>query len=529
MAIEFLRCKGCNKGQRSDRDICQFCGAEILTGVMPPAKIRLNVRIASILNAGLIFIREWLSRPKSKKIVASCAIITLLLGGVLYWRWVRSPQYSIWQVIKAFEQHDFHTFEKYVDIEGFSSRLIDQVLEQTSSRSPESTDAWSKLGEALAGGIFKMAKPKFITMMKEQVRYYVEKGNFETAKQGKEDQDTPVNIKDVLNRAKTKFKGVEYTKKDGKIALVGLRIFYPEYKSSTIIDVKMRDLGDYWQVAELSNLNNFLETMEMLRLPIIDAEAKRYKDQGKYTEAETLFKRSLAIFEKNLGPEHFHVARTLVSLAKVYSKQGKYAEAETLFKRSLAIFEKKKNMRSDRSNVAIVLELLAMVSYNQNNYAEAETFYKRSLAIIEKTLRPDDPVLEKLRQSIRDNNQKAEAEAARWYREAADQGHADAQTELGVMYFTGEGVTRDYAEAVRWYRKAADQGYAIAQTSLALLYDNGLGVAKDYVQAHMWYSLAVAQGKKNARERRDSLAEKMTPAQIAEAQKLAREWKPKGK
>ena len=90
-------------------------------------------------------------------------------------------------------------------------------------------------------------------------------------------------------------------------------------------------------------------------------------------------------------------------------------------------------------------------------------------------------------------------------------------------------MTQDYTEAVRWYRKAADQGNAFAQNNLGVMYDNGNGVAQDYVQAHMWYNLAAEQGVKLAIENRDSAAEEMTPAQIAEAQKLAREWKPKGK
>jgi len=82
---------------------------------------------------------------------------------------------------------------------------------------------------------------------------------------------------------------------------------------------------------------------------------------------------------------------------------------------------------------------------------------------------------------------------------------------------------------VRWYRKAADQGETYAQLSLGSRYSKGEGVPKDYVQAHMWYTLAAAQGDKDAGEFRDLLAEKMTPAQIAEAQRLAREWKPEGK
>ncbi len=112
---------------------------------------------------------------------------------------------------------------------------------------------------------------------------------------------------------------------------------------------------------------------------------------------------------------------------------------------------------------------------------------------------------------------------------AADQGNADTQYNLGLMYNNGIGVTQDYAEAMKWYRKAADQGNAKAQSNLGLMYDNGQGVTQDYVQAHMWLNLAAAQGQKEAEKFRGSLAKMMTPAQIAEAQKLAREWKPKGK
>ncbi len=119
--------------------------------------------------------------------------------------------------------------------------------------------------------------------------------------------------------------------------------------------------------------------------------------------------------------------------------------------------------------------------------------------------------------------------AVRWYRKAADQGSALAQTNLGLMYSKGQSVAQDYAATVRWYRKAADQGYAYAQYNLGFMYEKGHGVTQDNVQAHMWYSLAAARGNKIARNKRDLLATKMTPDQIAEAQKLAREWKPKGK
>jgi len=118
------------------------------------------------------------------------------------------------------------------------------------------------------------------------------------------------------------------------------------------------------------------------------------------------------------------------------------------------------------------------------------------------------------------------AEAMKWFRRAADQGNARAQHSLGFMYATGQGVPQDNAQAVGWYRKAADQGYAHAQFNLGFMYKEGLGVPQDYVQAHMWFSLAATTGDRGAAEGRDNVANLMTPSQIAEAQKLAREWKP---
>jgi TPR repeat protein len=119
------------------------------------------------------------------------------------------------------------------------------------------------------------------------------------------------------------------------------------------------------------------------------------------------------------------------------------------------------------------------------------------------------------------------AEAVKWYRLAAQQGYADAQFNLGLMYSYGKGVSQDDAEAVKWYRKAAEQGNAMAQFNLGFMYVKGQGVPQDYIQAHMWFNLAAANGYGNAVKNRDLVASKMTPDQMAEAQRLAREWKPK--
>ena len=116
------------------------------------------------------------------------------------------------------------------------------------------------------------------------------------------------------------------------------------------------------------------------------------------------------------------------------------------------------------------------------------------------------------------------AEAVRWYRLAAEQGHANAQLTLGVAYATGEGVPEDDAEAVRWYRLAAEKGHAAAQYFLGFAYATGRGVPEDYVAAHMWLNVAAATGDEAARTARENVAARMTREQIAEAQARAREW-----
>ena len=112
------------------------------------------------------------------------------------------------------------------------------------------------------------------------------------------------------------------------------------------------------------------------------------------------------------------------------------------------------------------------------------------------------------------------------YRKAADQGYAGAQYGLGLSYKNGQGVPQDFAEAAKWYRLAADQGYALAQSNLGLMYAKGQGVPQDLVLAYMWFSLSATQGDQIAIKNQDIAAGRMTTAQIAEARKLARQWKP---
>jgi TPR repeat protein len=86
------------------------------------------------------------------------------------------------------------------------------------------------------------------------------------------------------------------------------------------------------------------------------------------------------------------------------------------------------------------------------------------------------------------------AEAVRWLRKAAEQGHVEAQFSLGYTYTRGMGVEQDDAEAVRWWRKAADQGHTFAQHDLGIAYHLGRGITQDDAEAVSWFRKAADQG-----------------------------------
>jgi TPR repeat protein len=114
-----------------------------------------------------------------------------------------------------------------------------------------------------------------------------------------------------------------------------------------------------------------------------------------------------------------------------------------------------------------------------------------------------------------------------WHYKAALQGKADAQYVIGAMYYTGNAVPQDHLLAVQWFRKAAEQGHPEAQHALGLMYRYHVaGMPQDVVLAYMLMNLAAASGHRNALEQRTGIARQMSQEQIEEAQALSRNWKP---
>jgi TPR repeat protein len=115
-------------------------------------------------------------------------------------------------------------------------------------------------------------------------------------------------------------------------------------------------------------------------------------------------------------------------------------------------------------------------------------------------------------------------EAVKWFRRAADQGNADALFALGAWYSSGTDIPPDYREAAKWYTLAAEQGHLEAQLLTGICHALGKGVLEDYVEAYKWFMLAATNGHKDAEGMRQSLRKKMTPAQVEESQRRAKEF-----
>jgi TPR repeat protein len=110
----------------------------------------------------------------------------------------------------------------------------------------------------------------------------------------------------------------------------------------------------------------------------------------------------------------------------------------------------------------------------------------------------------------------------------AETGDAKSQMELGRRYDKGAGVAKDHAEAAKWYRKAAEQNYVDAQFNLGMCYEEADAGTEDWAEVYKWLSLAARQGHEGAKKFMTVLESKlMTPEQIAQGQKRAREFKPR--
>jgi uncharacterized protein len=161
-------------------------------------------------------------------------------------------------------------------------------------------------------------------------------------------------------------------------------------------------------------------------------------------------------------------------------------------------------------------------AYNARNYAVA----LKEITPLAKAGNPDAQHLLGLMYYMGRGVARDYKQAFTWHEKAARQGKADAQYVIGAMYYTGNAVPQDHKLALYWFRKSAEQGHPEAQYALGLMYRYHVdGMPQDVVIAYMLWNLAAANGHANAANQRAAVAKQMSQEQIEEAQSMSRVWK----
>jgi hypothetical protein len=189
-------------------------------------------------------------------------LVVVAVGGYLYYQnFTSSPKYSLLQAHEAMEDHDMAAFEKYVDIPSVTGSLIDQLAEQRGligSLNP-------------ASGVIRQAlrymKPQLTQVARKEIEKYVATGDFKkdpAAPKKKVDISLSGLWHKVVSDSAT-FKGIQYVKEEGETALVGVEFTQPRYDTTMVVEIKMRDKGEYWQITELTNTGDLLKHTSRLQ------------------------------------------------------------------------------------------------------------------------------------------------------------------------------------------------------------------------------------------------------------------------
>lgn len=202
------------------------------------------------------------------KKLAGVGIALVILSGAgsyLYRQMATSPEYSLWKIYTAIEQHDLTSFNQYVDLDGALGSVVDLVIKQTLAKSrPE--DPAAEPGQEPAIGPAQLMRPRLIEVGKKAISDAIETGDFGTIKNNDSSSDKMLlgMLKSVGNKQNS-FEGIEYVKSDGNTAVVGVNIRQKEKNSDLILELKMRNMGDYWQLAMVNNMADVLQKLEDLK------------------------------------------------------------------------------------------------------------------------------------------------------------------------------------------------------------------------------------------------------------------------
>ncbi|MEL6413073.1 MAG: tetratricopeptide repeat protein, partial [Bacteroidota bacterium] len=182
------------------------------------------------------------------------------------------------------------------------------------------------------------------------------------------------------------------------------------------------------------------------------------------------------------GRVKINQARRLSEQGAKHLKHGEYEEAENTYSKAIELWEELSEEYRDSDELAEMHYGLGRALHFQGKYEEAVAAWVKAAAQGRADAQYNLGDMYYYGRGVAQSYKQAVV----WYEKAANQGYADAQNNLGWMYIKGRGVEQDNEEAVKWYHKAAEQGNAQAQTHLAWLYFEGIGAEKDYKKAYEW-------------------------------------------
>jgi hypothetical protein len=211
-------------------------------------------------------------------------LLLAVLAGAGYWYWTTTPEYSIREARGAIKTHDIDKFRKYVDAESVASGMVDSFL----AGPVNEMSGLGIMGRLLTFGLVTFIKPGLVDGLKQEMLDMVERG-VQTSQpkdinpgpsspQAEGGDDAPgqgttagdgISLKRTMSTFGFKgklYNGTEYTRREGKVALVGLKLYNQKYKRDFVLDVKLRDMGGYWQVIGLPNLTQLLK--ELINLEV---------------------------------------------------------------------------------------------------------------------------------------------------------------------------------------------------------------------------------------------------------------------
>jgi hypothetical protein len=195
-------------------------------------------------------------------ILGAAAILLAATGGGLYWYGTKSPLYSLWQAQRAFRHHHLTAFQKYVDSETLTGRMIDQMTAANAEAAEKTGNLWDQLVQKLAQGLAPALKPQLVKRLKEQLEAYVVTGKFEV-NQSDSDKEffTLEHLYQMGGGERVELRGIAFVKTEQQTAVVGLALRHKVHQTPLLLELKLEERGGYWQVVGFNNLPEYLEKL----------------------------------------------------------------------------------------------------------------------------------------------------------------------------------------------------------------------------------------------------------------------------